>query len=212
MVELLQEQNPSWNDERLYQEARRLVVAELQHIVFNEYLPLVLGPDIIKKFSLQLKTNGNYYGGYSPHINPAISNEFSTAAFRFGHSGLVDALIRTGKNITEHVALHRSLYIPSFVLNDGSTLGTVLYGAANQNSLLAKTYVTYELTDHLFESKQDSYGLDIVSIHIQRGRDHGIPSYTDMRTVCGLSNLTSFDEFANVSDSATAKKFASVYK
>ena len=74
-------QASGWDDERVYQETRRILGAMFQHISFNEYLPVVLGRDIMNQFGLNLLTTG-YYTGYSDQVNPSIANEFATAAYR----------------------------------------------------------------------------------------------------------------------------------
>jgi peroxidase len=43
VVDQLRALNPHWNSERLYQEAKRIVVAKYQHIAYSEWLPTILG-------------------------------------------------------------------------------------------------------------------------------------------------------------------------
>ena len=71
-----------FQDEVLYQEARRLVGAEMQNIVYGEYLPTVLGVDFMTRYDLIVEEETDY----DPKVDPTIFNSFATAAFRFGHS------------------------------------------------------------------------------------------------------------------------------
>jgi hypothetical protein len=71
--------NPRLMDEEIYQRARAWVIAEIQVITYKEWLPQLIGGNGVGP-----------YRGYDPRVNPAISNEFATAAFRLGHSMLGD--------------------------------------------------------------------------------------------------------------------------
>jgi len=41
VADALSQLNPSASDEWLFQEARRIVIAEMQHITYNEFLPII---------------------------------------------------------------------------------------------------------------------------------------------------------------------------
>ena len=71
--------NRCWNDEKLYQEARKIMGAIIQIITYKEYLPALYGDKWFKFYI-------GDYRYYSSNKTPAISNVFATAPFRFGHS------------------------------------------------------------------------------------------------------------------------------
>ena len=66
------------NDEEIYQRTRRIVGAQMQNIVYSEYLPIVLGPQAMEAYGLSL----DQLSVYDPSVNPSIRNGFATAAFR----------------------------------------------------------------------------------------------------------------------------------
>jgi peroxidase len=77
--------NPGWDDETLYQECRKIVVAEYQHIVYNEWLPIIIGRTYMETFGI-LPIYDGYYKEYDSNVDGSISNAFTTAAFRMGHT------------------------------------------------------------------------------------------------------------------------------
>ena len=40
--------------------------------------------------------------------------------------------------------------------------------------------------------------MDLVALNVQRGRDHGLPSYVEFRKLCGLSEINSWRQITNL--------------
>lgn len=58
----LSQVNPHWDDETIFQEARRINIAEIQHVTYNEFLPILLGKEVMEKFGLLLEKDvSNFY-------------------------------------------------------------------------------------------------------------------------------------------------------
>merc|ERR1711860_172927 len=67
--------------------------------------------------------------------------------------------------------------------------------------------------DHLFEEEGASHGLDLVALNIQRGRDHGLPTWNDYREACGLAKINGWKMVAeSVSSPELVARIQSLYK
>lgn len=191
--------DPSLSDEEIYQAARTIVIAELQAITYNDWLPAILGVDAISD-----------YEGYDPSVNSSIANVFSTAAFRFGHSMLSTELLRldnTGEVIEAgNISLSDAFFSPGEVIDNG--IDSLLLGASSQLAQELDSQVVDDVRNFLF-GPPGAGGFDLASLNIQRGRDHGLADYNQIRVDYGLEPVTSFGDIT--SDPELAGKFESLY-
>src|SRR5262249_50040119 len=154
------------------------VIAELQIITYNEWLPALLGPGALPA-----------YRGYKSNVNPGIANEFSTAAFRLGHSLLgddVEFLGNNGLSVAEEVPLSEAFFNPPLLTENG--IGSILKYLSSDPSSELDPMVVDSVRNFLF-GPPGAGGLDLASLNIQRGRDHGLADYNSIRAAYGLPRV-----------------------
>jgi hypothetical protein len=167
--------DPVADDEEIYQEARRIVVAEIQAITYNEFLPALLGRNALRR-----------YRGYRPWVNPGIGAVFSTAAYRLGHTLLspqIQRLEADGTSIADGpLALRDAFFDSTPEQLEIYGLEPFLRGVASQHTQELDAKVIDDVRDFLFETPVPGFrGLDLVSLNLQRGRDMGLPDFNRVR-------------------------------
>ncbi len=196
IAQRLLDADPDADVDAVYEQARRLVIAKIQVITYEEWLPVLIGPDAIAD-----------YTEYDDSINPTIFNEFSVAAFRLGHSMLNEQLLRldaAGDEIADgHLDLKASFFTGPSILVSENDVDPILRGFATQLHQELDALVIDDIRNFLF-GQPGSGGFDLASLNIQRGRDHGVPGYNDMREALGLTRVTQFGQITSDTDLAEA--------
>ena len=200
LAEQIAQNNPDLSGEEIFQRARSIVAAQMQIITYNEFLPLLLGERGIPR-----------YRGYNPELDGSIANEFSTGAYRLGHSLLSPQILRLDENGEEieagHLSLRDAFFQPDQVTNHG--LEPVLRGLAAQVCQSIDNYVIDDVRNFLFGAP-GAGGFDLVSLNIQRGRDHGLASYNQARIDMGLEPVSDFSDIT--SDPVVEASLAAAYE
>lgn len=183
----LRRSNPRLDDEEIYQRSRRWVGALMQGITYNEFLPIILGRDAIPE-----------YEGWDPTVDAGIANEFSTAAYRFGHSMVSDRLMRLNKNLRPIRAGHLPLQEAFFNAGELRRTGIEAFfrGLAYQRARRVDNMVVDDLRNFLF-GPPGAGGFDLASLNIQRGRDHGLEDLNGTRRSYGLKPYRYFHEITS---------------
>lgn len=204
----LKEINPHWTGETIFQEARKIVGAEMQHITYKHWIKNILGPKGMEMLG--------DYDGYNPNIDPGISNVFATAALRFGHTLINPVLARLDANFKTipegDLPLGRAFFAPWRIIEEGG-VDALMRGMwmSPAKKKMPNQNLNNELTDHLFTSFH-AVALDLASMNVQRSRDHGIPFYNEFRKLCNLSSVETFDDLkTEISNSEVREKLQKLY-
>lgn len=139
---------PSWNDEELYQRARKLVGAEIQAITYEEWLP---------ELGMELDT----YLGYNASVDPGIMNVFSAAAYRYGHTTINSVLVRmdnAGNYMAEGDILLRDAYFNPGATKDIGGIEPYLIGMSTVIQQDFDCKIIDDLRNFLWCSRSRWYG------------------------------------------------------
>ncbi|CAD7078943.1 unnamed protein product [Hermetia illucens] len=213
IVEGLRGVNPHWNGDQLFQHARRIIIAQTQHITYNEFLPRLLSWNAVNLYGLKLLPQG-YYKDYDPTCNPSIFTEFASACFRIGHSLLRPHIPRLSPNhqpVDPPLLLRDGFFKMDQLLQPG-IMDEISRGLVATPMESLDQFITGEVTNHLFEDTRIPFsGIDLVALNVQRARDHGIPSYNNYRALCNLKRAHTWDDLSREIPPEVITRFKKIY-
>ncbi|XP_047475214.1 dual oxidase 2-like [Penaeus chinensis] len=190
-----------WSGERVFNEARKWVIATYQAVVFYDWLPKYMHTALPK------------YQGYRPTVDPQVSHIFQSAAMRFGHTLVTSGVYLRDKNgqgctplpfeltAPEGSSQRRVVGVrtcnsfwrsPELFTRDPANFERFLMGLSSQSTEEEDNVIVDDLRGRVFGPLEFSRR-DLMAINIQRGRDHGLPDYNTARRHFGLATLTSLD-------------------
>ena len=197
-------EQPGATDEEIFQQARAVVESLIQKITYEEFLPVLLGDALPE------------YAGYTG-VDTQITTEFSTAAYRFGHTSIPDRFVYLGEDgdmVGEPDPLFDAFDTGAPLIENG--LAPTLRGLLEERSQAIDTKVVDSLNFFLFTPDGGLSGFSLPERNILRGNDHGIDTWLNVRAqVVGdvdpaaLSGSTDFSVIS--SDPDVQADLAAVY-
>lgn len=170
---------PTWNDERIFQTARKVNIAQFQAIVYYGFIPAVTG-----------RTLRPYrYGRYRRRKDAGITNEFSTVGFRVGHTLINKHLTSIeGSGKVTKTLLRDAFFQPKTFEKIG--IESLFRGMMRTRAAEVDNGIVTDVQDFLVNNGRTM--LDLVALNIQRGRDHGVPRYNEVRRAYRLRPARTF--------------------
>lgn len=178
LCDLLKQKYPTWDDERLFQTARNIVIVKCLKIIMEEYINHITPYNfhfVLDSLSL---TNEKWY-----RLN-WMTIEF-TLVYRW-HSALPDTLLYNGQQIP----MLSTLWNNKLLTDRG--LGTLFEESSSQPAARIG----------LFNTADWLIPVELASIRL--GRTTQLPSYNEYRKMCQFPPVT---DFAQITENETSQKY-----
>jgi peroxidase len=180
--------------------AKAITTAEYQNIVYQEYLPLLVGGAVPA------------YRGYNPSVNAQVTQEFTTAAFRVGHSEVSDT--QEGLDNQGNVVFTESLaqaFFNTAQIDEANGINPLLRSIGADFSQATDVYTVGALRNLLFAGLVGGGvdEMDLIAIDIRRESDVGLATLNQTRRALGMQPYGSFA--ALTSDPVLQKSFQQLY-
>lgn len=181
-----------WSDEQLYQRARMLNIWTFQRILYREWLPLLLGDNVVELVS------GGYESGYDPLVRVE-----STILFRVGHDMLPQSLhVVQPYNFDDPVnsylsfAVRNTFFRADMLVQYGAD--AFLMGMITQEAQKVDGFITDDVRSFLFNGLPTANTLfDLPTITLARSLELGVPNCNTFRNSMGLSSHSDFTPFGS---------------
>lgn len=203
IVDAFHEMNPRWDAKKLFQEARKVVGAEMQKIIAYDWLPYVIGEKKMKECELNKPASGEYTY-WDRKLHPNSMAEAGIVAMRILHTIIPDEIWLYSSSNTKSFD-RRNLkdyfnragkFIPD---NFDALIRSLSFQPTKDND----KKIPDATGNNMFKRPNQRNGQDLSSIDMQRGIETGIGTYNDLRHYCGQETIKSFDEFAKYGDEVT---------
>ncbi len=205
----------SLTEEQKFQIARRVVIAEQQYVTYNEWLP-AMGVSLPAYGGYRSNVNAtlsNEFATVGYRVHSMIHGEMEVAAEagRYTEAQL-NAFRAQGIEVVEEddevelvIPLNRGFFNPDLV--PGIGLAELLQSIGGEPQYKNDEMIDNQLRSVLFQIPVSGNPgcldgptlpqcfdavVDLGAIDIERGRDHGMPTYNQLRQAYGLPAKTSF--------------------
>uniref|UniRef100_A0A182PI79 Heme peroxidase 1 n=1 Tax=Anopheles epiroticus TaxID=199890 RepID=A0A182PI79_9DIPT len=182
--------NPSWSDEVLFQEARRINIAQYQYIVYYEYLPRILGRSNMLSSRLLFEGTG-FTTDFNVFQNPSSLGEFGAVVVPFMQSQLPGGINFYNEDSIQTIRL--SSLAGNLTMLE-SMFSSFFNGLATQSTNQIDNSFSVEWKNFMYRGSE-TLGQDLLALDIQRMRDFGFARYNDYRSRCGLSRFGTWEAY-----------------